>query len=54
MANATTRRPSPECLGRGTLFFQIRLPLPGAVCILRRISGLPVLLDNLVARASAG
>jgi hypothetical protein len=54
MANATTRRPSPEFLSLGTLFFKIRFPLLGAMWILHRISGLPVLFDNLVARASAG
>ena len=40
MANATTRKPRPKYLGLSALLFEIRLPLPGWVSILHRISGL--------------
>lgn len=40
MANATTRRPRPKYLSLSALLFEIRLPLPGWVSILHRISGL--------------
>ena len=44
MANATTRRPRPKYLSLPALLFEIRLPLPGWVSILRRISGLMLFL----------
>jgi len=40
MANATTRRPRPKYLSLSALLFEIRLPLPGWISILHRISGL--------------
>jgi succinate dehydrogenase / fumarate reductase cytochrome b subunit len=40
MANAATRRPRPKYLSLPALLFEIRLPLPGWVSILHRISGL--------------
>jgi succinate dehydrogenase / fumarate reductase cytochrome b subunit len=40
MANATIRKPRPKYLSLGALLFEIRLPLPGWVSILHRISGL--------------
>jgi succinate dehydrogenase / fumarate reductase cytochrome b subunit len=40
MANATTRKPRPKYLSLSALLFEIRLPLPGWVSILHRISGL--------------
>jgi len=40
MANATTRKPRPKYLSLPALLFEIRLPLPGWVSILHRISGL--------------
>ena len=40
MANATTRRARPKYLSLTALLFEIRLPLPGWVSILHRISGL--------------
>jgi succinate dehydrogenase / fumarate reductase cytochrome b subunit len=44
MANATTRRPRPKYLSLTALLFEIRLPLPGWVSILHRISGLLLFL----------
>jgi succinate dehydrogenase / fumarate reductase, cytochrome b subunit len=44
MANATTRRPRPKYLSLPALLFEIRLPLPGWVSILHRISGLLLFL----------
>lgn len=44
MANATTRKPRPKYLGLAALLFEIRLPLPGWVSILHRISGLLLFL----------
>jgi succinate dehydrogenase / fumarate reductase cytochrome b subunit len=44
MANATIRKPRPKYLGMTALLFEIRLPLPGWVSILHRISGLLLFL----------
>lgn len=44
MANATTRKPRPKYLSLPALLFEIRLPLPGWVSILHRISGLLLFL----------
>jgi succinate dehydrogenase cytochrome b subunit len=44
MANATIRKPRPKYLSLGALLFEIRLPLPGWVSILHRISGLLLFL----------
>jgi len=44
MANATTRRPRPKYLSLPALLFEIRLPLPGWVSILHRISGFALFL----------
>ncbi|HJS37595.1 MAG TPA: succinate dehydrogenase, cytochrome b556 subunit [Burkholderiales bacterium] len=44
MANATTRKPRPKYLSLPALLFEIRLPLPGWVSILHRISGLMLFL----------
>jgi len=40
MANATTRKARPKYLSLSALLFEIRLPLPGWISILHRISGL--------------
>jgi succinate dehydrogenase / fumarate reductase cytochrome b subunit len=40
MANATIRKTRPKYLSLPALLFEIRLPLPGWVSILHRISGL--------------
>jgi succinate dehydrogenase / fumarate reductase cytochrome b subunit len=45
MANATTRKPRPKYLSLAALLFEIRLPLPGWVSILHRISGLLLFLS---------
>jgi succinate dehydrogenase / fumarate reductase cytochrome b subunit len=47
MANATIRKPRPKYLSLGALLFEIRLPLPGWVSILHRISGLLLFLAVL-------
>jgi len=39
MANATIRKPRPKYLSLSALLFEIRLPLPGWVSILHRVSG---------------
>jgi len=39
MANAALKRRRPKYLSLAALVFQIRLPLPGKVSILHRISG---------------
>ena len=39
MANATTRKPRPKYLSLNALLFEIRLPLPGWISILHRVSG---------------
>ena len=44
MANATIRKPRPKYLNLTALLFEIRLPLPGWVSILHRISGLLLFL----------
>jgi len=44
MANATIRKPRPKYLSLPALLFEIRLPLPGWVSILHRISGLLLFL----------
>jgi len=44
MANATIRRPRPKYLSLPALLFEIRLPLPGWVSILHRVSGLLLFL----------
>jgi len=40
MANAATRKSRPKYLSLSALLFEIRLPVPGWVSILHRISGL--------------
>ncbi len=40
MANATIRKARPKYLSLPALLFEIRLPLPGWISILHRISGL--------------
>ena len=47
MANATTRKPRPKYLSLNALLFEIRLPLPGWVSILHRVSGLILFLAVL-------
>ena len=47
MANATIRRPRPKYLSLTALLFEIRLPLPGWVSILHRVSGLLLFLAVL-------
>jgi len=47
MANATTRKPRPKYLSLSALLFEIRLPLPGWVSILHRVSGLILFLAVL-------
>ncbi len=44
MANATIRKPRPKYLSLSALLFEIRLPVPGWVSILHRISGLLLFL----------
>jgi len=44
MANAATRKSRPKYLSLPALLFEIRLPLPGWVSILHRISGLLLFL----------
>jgi len=44
MANATIRKPRPKYLSLSALLFEIRLPLPGWISILHRISGLLLFL----------
>ncbi|MBI2751308.1 MAG: succinate dehydrogenase, cytochrome b556 subunit [Burkholderiales bacterium] len=39
MANAAIKRPRPKYLNLAALLFEIRLPLPGWVSILHRVSG---------------
>ena len=39
MANAALKRPRPKYLNLAALLFEIRLPLPGWVSILHRVSG---------------
>jgi succinate dehydrogenase cytochrome b subunit len=47
MANATIRKARPKYLSLRALLFEIRLPLPGWVSILHRISGLLLFLAVL-------
>ena len=47
MANSTIRKPRPKYLSLPALLFEIRLPLPGWVSILHRISGLLLFLATL-------
>jgi len=47
MANATIRKPRPKYLSLTALLFEIRLPLPGWVSILHRVSGLILFLAVL-------
>jgi len=47
MANATIRKPRPKYLSLPGLLFEIRLPLPGWISILHRISGLLLFLAVL-------
>lgn len=47
MANATTTRTRPKYLNLRALLFEIRLPLPGWVSILHRISGALLFLSAL-------
>jgi len=44
MANAASGKPRPKYLSLPALLFEIRLPLPGWVSILHRISGLLLFL----------
>ena len=44
MANATIRKARPKYLSLSALLFEIRLPLPGWISILHRISGLLLFL----------
>jgi len=47
MANVTIRKPRPKYLSLPALLFEIRLPLPGWVSILHRVSGLLLFLAVL-------
>lgn len=47
MANATIRKPRPKYLNLTALLFEIRLPLPGWVSILHRVSGLLLFLSGV-------
>jgi len=47
MANVTIRKPRPKYLSLSALLFEIRLPLPGWVSILHRVSGLLLFLAVL-------
>jgi succinate dehydrogenase / fumarate reductase cytochrome b subunit len=47
MANATTTRTRPKYLNLRALLFEIRLPLPGWVSILHRVSGALLFLSAL-------
>ena len=47
MANATIRKPRPKYLSLTALLFEIRLPLPGWMSILHRVSGLLLFLAVL-------
>jgi len=47
MANATIRKVRPKYLSLTALLFEIRLPLPGWVSILHRVSGLLLFLAVL-------
>jgi len=47
MANATIRKPRPKYLSLSALLFEIRLPLPGWISILHRVSGLLLFLAVL-------
>ncbi len=47
MANATIRKARPKYLSLSALLFEIRLPLPGWISILHRISGLLLFLAVL-------
>jgi len=40
MSSAAAKKPRPKYLGLAALLFEIRLPLPGWISILHRISGL--------------
>ena len=44
MANAAIKKPRPKYLSLAALLFEIRLPLPGWVSILHRVSGLLLFL----------
>lgn len=47
MVNATIRKPRPKYLSLAALLFEIRLPLPGWVSILHRVSGLLLFLATV-------
>lgn len=47
MANTAIRKPRPKYLSLPALLFEIRLPLPGWVSILHRISGLLLFLATV-------
>jgi succinate dehydrogenase / fumarate reductase cytochrome b subunit len=47
MSNTAIRKPRPKYLSLPALLFEIRLPLPGWVSILHRISGLLLFLATL-------
>jgi len=47
MANAAIKKPRPKYLSLTALLFEIRLPLPGWVSILHRVSGLLLFLATV-------
>lgn len=47
MANTAIRKPRPKYLSLPALLFEIRLPLPGWVSILHRVSGLLLFLATV-------
>jgi succinate dehydrogenase / fumarate reductase cytochrome b subunit len=47
MANAAIKKPRPKYLSLAALLFEIRLPLPGWVSILHRVSGLFLFLATV-------
>jgi len=47
MANAAIKKPRPRYLSLAALLFEIRLPLPGWVSILHRVSGLLLFLATV-------
>lgn len=47
MANAALKKPRPKYLSLAALLFEIRLPLPGWVSILHRVSGLLLFLATV-------
>ena len=47
MANAATKKARPKYLSLAALLFEIRLPLPGWVSILHRVSGMLLFLATV-------